>query len=54
MDPFWEDPNTEEMIGCVQVYLQALAHVVEYDENLAITDYRGSTMGKFTKIPYSI
>ena len=45
-DPFWEDPSTEVMIGTVHVYLQSLAYMIELEEQLRISDYRGSDQGK--------
>lgn len=44
-DPFWEDPNTEVFVGSVHVYLQSLAYMVELEENLVITDYKGIEQG---------
>ncbi|XP_078571290.1 kinesin-like protein KIF28 isoform X3 [Branchiostoma floridae x Branchiostoma japonicum] len=47
-DPFWEPPDTEVLVGSVHVYLQSLAYLVELEENLAITDYRGAENGHLT------
>ncbi|ELU00840.1 hypothetical protein CAPTEDRAFT_171489 [Capitella teleta] len=44
-DPFWEDPNAEVFLGSVHVYLQSLAYMVELEENLTITDYKGTEQG---------
>ena len=45
-DPFWENPETEILIGCVHVYLQSLAYVIEMEENLQITDFKGQNQGR--------
>ena len=47
-DPFWEDPNTEVLIGTVHVYLQSLAYLIELEETLRISDFKGNEQG--TKI----
>ncbi|XP_070565342.1 kinesin-like protein KIF28P isoform X2 [Ptychodera flava] len=44
-DPFWEHPDTEALIGYVHVYLQSLAYMIELEETLAITDYKGLEKG---------
>lgn len=44
-DPFWEDSNTDVLIGSVHLYLQSLAYKIELDETLAITDYKGNEQG---------
>ncbi|XP_014667335.1 PREDICTED: kinesin-like protein KIF28P [Priapulus caudatus] len=44
-DPFWEGSDTEVPIGTVHVYLQSLAYVIELDETLAITDFKGNEQG---------
>ena len=44
-DPFWEPPETEVRIGCVHVYLQSLAYLIEIEELLGIGDYRGMEQG---------
>ncbi len=46
LDPFWEDPNTEVHIGSVHVYLQSLAYMMELEESLQVTDYRGMEQGR--------
>ncbi|XP_046350118.2 kinesin-like protein KIF28P isoform X2 [Haliotis rufescens] len=40
-DPFWEPSSTPVQIGTVHVYLQSLAYMIELQENLAVTDYKG-------------
>ncbi|XP_063964719.1 kinesin-like protein KIF28P [Lytechinus pictus] len=44
-DPFWEPPDTEVLIGCVHVYLQSLAYLIEIEELLGIGDFRGMEQG---------
>ncbi|XP_033639651.1 kinesin-like protein KIF28P [Asterias rubens] len=45
IDPFWEPPDSEVMIGCVHVYLQSLGYLIEIEELLGITDFRGTEQG---------
>ena len=33
------------LIGYVHVYLQSLGYLIELEENLAITDYKGNEQG---------
>ena len=51
-DPFWEDPSTEILIGCVHVYLQSLAYMIDMKEKLQITDFKGQNQGKQKKKAY--
>ncbi|XP_022096862.1 kinesin-like protein KIF28P [Acanthaster planci] len=44
-DPFWEPPDSEVMIGCTHVYLQSLGYLIEVEELLGITDFRGNEQG---------
>ncbi|XP_066301763.1 kinesin-like protein KIF28 isoform X1 [Branchiostoma lanceolatum] len=44
-DPFWEPSDSEVLVGSVHVYLQSLAYLIDLEENLAITDYRGAENG---------
>ncbi|XP_076461788.1 kinesin-like protein KIF28 [Babylonia areolata] len=45
-DPFWEPADsTDVQIGSVHVFLQSLAYLVELEENLSITDYKGNDKG---------
>ena len=45
-DPFWEPASsTPVLIGAVHVFLQSLAYMVELEENLVITDYKGKEQG---------
>ena len=45
-DPFWEDPNSEVLIGTVHIYLQSLAYLIELEESLRISDFKGNEQGK--------
>jgi len=45
-DPFFEAPDAEVLIGVVHVYLQSLAYMVEVDEQLPITDFKGNERGQ--------
>ncbi|KAK2174589.1 hypothetical protein NP493_790g01014 [Ridgeia piscesae] len=45
-DPFWEDPETLVPVGSIQLLLQPLAHNMDTDENLEMTDYRGTVNGR--------
>ena len=40
-----EDPNSEVMIGNVQVYMQSLGYMIEMKEQLDIVDYKGQAVG---------
>jgi len=44
-DPFWEPDDSEVAIGSVHVYLTSLAYLIEVEESLAITDYKGNSCG---------
>ncbi|CAH1788618.1 unnamed protein product [Owenia fusiformis] len=44
-DPFWEDPDTEVLIGNVHVYLSSLAFMIELEETMPITDFKGNEQG---------
>ncbi|XP_013403159.1 kinesin-like protein KIF28P [Lingula anatina] len=44
-DPFYEPPDTENLIGLVSVPLVALAHGRTYDEKLTIRNYEANTVG---------
>lgn len=44
-DPFLEDPELQCLIGCVQVYLQPLAFMVEIREQLELIDFSRSEVG---------
>ena len=46
-DPFWEPPE-DIMIGTCNVYLQSLSYALDIDDNLTITDYKGSKEGNIS------
>ncbi|XP_068725304.1 kinesin-like protein KIF28 [Montipora capricornis] len=39
-DPFWEPPE-DVLIGTASVFLQSLSYALDFDDKLAITDYKG-------------
>ncbi|XP_065896564.1 kinesin-like protein KIF28P isoform X2 [Dysidea avara] len=43
-DPFWAAAG-DVLIGTVRVYLQSLCYMIEFEEKLAITDYKGNEVG---------
>ncbi|KAL3836511.1 hypothetical protein ACJMK2_021937 [Sinanodonta woodiana] len=45
-DPFYEDVKVDSHIGSVKVYLKSLAFLIDANEQLDITDYRGQEIGK--------
>lgn len=45
-DPFWEPYDAEVQIGSAQLYLQSLAYMIEVEETLSITDYKGNDQGR--------
>ncbi|XP_033111082.1 kinesin-like protein KIF28P [Anneissia japonica] len=45
MDPFWEPPDTEIVVGNAHIYLQPLGYQIELEETVWITDYRGNEQG---------
>ncbi|XP_033759938.1 kinesin-like protein KIF28P isoform X2 [Pecten maximus] len=44
-DPFWEPADQEILIGTAHVHLMSLAHALDIEETLVITDYKGKGMG---------
>ncbi|KAJ8309792.1 hypothetical protein KUTeg_011657 [Tegillarca granosa] len=44
-DPFWEPADTEILLGTVHVHLMSLAHKLDIEENLNITNYKGEVQG---------
>jgi len=44
-DPFWEPADAEILLGTVHVYLSSLGYKIELEENLAISDYKGTELG---------
>ena len=47
-DPFYEPPTSEVLIGSVTVFLQSLAYMIEYEEELTIFDFGGQDMGRLS------
>lgn len=43
-DPFWEPPE-DVLIGTANVFLQSLSYALDFDDKLAVTDYKGSEEG---------
>lgn len=43
-DPFWEPPE-DVLVGTANVFLQSLAYALDFNDKLAITDYKGSEEG---------
>jgi len=43
-DPFWE-PVTDVQIGTASIFLQSLAHSLDFEDNLTIADYKGNEKG---------
>ena len=43
-DPFWE-PTEDVLIGTSNVFLQSLSYALDFDDRLAITDYKGVEEG---------
>ena len=38
-DPFWE-PTEDVLIGTANVFLQSLSYALDFDDKLAVTDYK--------------
>jgi kinesin family protein 1 len=47
-DPFYEPPESEVLIGGVHAYLRSLAYMVESDEQLPVTDFKGQERGQLS------
>ncbi|KAL5021850.1 hypothetical protein ScPMuIL_001005 [Solemya velum] len=43
-DPFWEPADTV-LIGTANVFLQSLSYALDFDDKLAVTDYKGQEEG---------
>lgn len=39
-DPFYEPPDSQMLIGAVHMHLRSLAHMIELDDQLPITDFK--------------
>nr|XP_026689448.1 kinesin-like protein KIF28P isoform X4 [Ciona intestinalis] len=46
-DPFF-DPPEDVMLGTANVFLQSLSYALDFDDKLAITDYKGQEEGMLT------
>lgn len=47
-DPFWEPADIELLLGTVHLHLMSIAHKLDVEENLTITNYKGNEMGEFS------
>ena len=45
-DPFWVDPAGPVLIGTSQIILKSLGYLIETQEKLPITDFKGNDEGK--------
>ena len=43
-DPFWE-PTEDVLIGTANVFLQSLAYALDFDDRVAVADYKGQEEG---------
>ncbi|KAK2149668.1 hypothetical protein LSH36_442g01044 [Paralvinella palmiformis] len=43
-DPFWEPPE-DMLIGTCNVFLQSLSYALDFDDRLAVTDFKGNEEG---------
>lgn len=41
-DPFWEPPE-DVLVGTANVFLQSLAYALDFNDKLAVTDYKVNT-----------
>ncbi|UJR22741.1 hypothetical protein I4U23_025773 [Adineta vaga] len=46
-DPFWE-PVEDVLIGTANVFVQSLAYLLDFDDEVAIVDYKGLEHGRFS------
>lgn len=46
-DPFWEPLDQEELVGVAHVFLQSLSYLIEVEETLPITDFKGNEKGEW-------
>ncbi|XP_052103729.1 kinesin-like protein KIF28P isoform X1 [Mytilus californianus] len=44
-DPFWEPADTELLLGTVHLHLMSVAHKLDSEETLTITNYKGVELG---------
>ena len=47
-DPFWEPPE-DILIGTANVFLQSLSYALDFDDKLAVTDYKVCISVSFEK-----
>ncbi|XP_077982390.1 kinesin-like protein KIF28 isoform X2 [Glandiceps talaboti] len=48
-DPFWE-PTEDVLIGSCNTFLQSLAYALDFDDELAVTDYKGTEEGQMSLV----
>lgn len=54
-DPFYEDPETTPVVvGGLQLFLESLAYLVDMDDTLQISDYRGQSAGHCEVVLYPV
>ena len=46
-DPFWE-PADDVVVGSANVFLQSLSYALDFEDELAVTDYKGSEEGSMS------
>ncbi|XP_070576240.1 kinesin-like protein KIF28 isoform X2 [Ptychodera flava] len=46
-DPFWE-PTEDVLIGSCNAFLQSLGYALDFDDSLAVTDYKGTEEGQMS------
>lgn len=46
-DPFWE-PVEETLIGTASIFLQSLSYVLDFEDRLTVTSYKGQEEGFLT------
>ena len=49
-DPFWEPPE-DVLIGTASVFLQSLSYALDFDDKLAITDYKVNLWKQYVLSP---
>ncbi|WAR06090.1 KIF28-like protein [Mya arenaria] len=45
-DPFYDDPKADFHIGSVKMWLQSVSYMIESQETLDVTDFKGTPVGK--------
>jgi|SRR6218665_334117 len=46
-DPFWE-PVEDALIGTASIFLQSLSYVLDFEDHLTITNFKGQEEGSLT------